>query len=111
MYMEEKMKEILEKMWNEYFREECSLIDEEEERALLKKADEAHRVANNLLTKEQLEAIEKYIDIHYEIEGLFIKKAFFKGCKFAASFFFEVGALKKINNIRNCFHAFDISRF
>lgn len=88
------MKEIIEKLWSEYFAEECSLIDEEEERTLLKKADEAHKTVNSLLTKDGIEAIEKYIDIHYEIEGLFIKKAFFKGCKFAASFFFEVGVFK-----------------
>lgn len=88
------MKEILEKLWSEYFAKECSLIDEEEERALLKKADEAHKTVNSLLTKDGIESIEKYIDIHYEIEGLFIKKAFFKGCKFAASFFFEVGVFK-----------------
>lgn len=47
-----KMKEIIEKLWNEYFSYECAVIDNEEERALIKKA--AHlsfRVVDFIKTK------------------------------------------------------------
>lgn len=89
------MKETLETLWNEHFAEECSVIDTKEERALLKKADETHKTVNGLLTREQNEAVEKYVEALYQIQGSFVKKAFFKGCQFATSFFFEVMDLQK----------------
>ena len=89
------MKETLEKLWNEYFAEKCSAIDTEEERELIKKSAEMHKTLDELLTKEQSDAIEKYVEILYEIQGFFIKKAFFKGCEFATSFIFEAGKFEK----------------
>ncbi|MBQ9802182.1 MAG: hypothetical protein IJW51_03835 [Clostridia bacterium] len=90
------MKETLEKLWNEYFAEICALIHTKEEKELVKKAGEIHKTVDKLLTKEQSEAVEKYVEVLYEIQGFFVKKAFFNGCKFATSFLFEIG---KFGNI------------
>ncbi|MBE6698968.1 MAG: hypothetical protein E7584_01835 [Ruminococcaceae bacterium] len=89
------MKETFEKLWNEYFAEECAAIDTEEERALVKKALKMHEMVNELLTREQIDAIEKYIETLFEMQDSFVKKAFFKGCEFAISFFFEAGNFGK----------------
>ena len=83
------MTETLEKLWNEYFAEECALINTAEERVLVKKAVELRKTANELLTKEQSEAMEKHMEVLYEIQDFSVKKAFFKGCEFAISFFYE----------------------
>ncbi len=83
------MQEILEKLWNEYFAEECAVMDTEEERVLIRRATEKQKTANELLTKEQSDVFEKYIEAVYEMQGFYSKKAFFKGCEFAISFFFE----------------------
>lgn len=85
------MRKILEKLWNEYFYEECSVISTKEEKALIKKAAEIHEATNELLAKEQIDAIENYVDTLCEIQDSFAKKAFFKGCEFAACFLIEVG--------------------
>ena len=89
------MKLTLEKLWNEYFSEECSLIDTPEERELTKNAAALHEKANAELSKEQQEIVEKYFDALCDIESIFIKKAFLKGCEFATSFFFEMGNFGK----------------
>ena len=47
------------------------------------------------LDKEQQEALEKYVDAIYDMESLFIKKAFFKGCEFTLSFLTGAGRLGK----------------
>ena len=57
----------------------------------MKNAAENHKIVNELLTKEQSDAIEKYVDALLEIESRFVKKAFLKGCEFAASFLIEAG--------------------
>ena len=90
------MKKTLEKLWNEYLAGECAAIGTEEERELLKKAVEKYEMANEMLTKEQRETVEKYVDTLYEIQGAFVKKAFFKGCEFTTSFFFEFGTFKTV---------------
>ncbi|MBR2311764.1 MAG: hypothetical protein IKA46_00540 [Clostridia bacterium] len=89
------MKETLEKLWNEYLLDECAVIDTDEERKLTKKAAELHEKANALLNKEQQEAIEKYVDALFDIEALFAKNAFCKGCEFAVSFLLEARNLEK----------------
>lgn len=61
-------------------------IDTDKERSLIKKLGELRKKAEELLTKEQSAAIEKYIETLYEIEYSFAKKAFFKGCEFAVDF-------------------------
>ena len=89
------MKETLEKLWKEYLSEECSALSTDEERGLAKEAVELHEKANALLNKEQEAAVEKYVDVLYNIEAIFVKKAFFKGCEFAVSFLLEAGNLGK----------------
>ena len=83
------MKFTLAKLWEEYFADECSLIDTDEERALTKKSVELHEIANKSLTKKQICAVENYIDSLCEIQSCFVKKAFLKGCEFSTSFVFE----------------------
>ena len=89
------MKETLEKLWNEYLLDECSAIDTDEERSLTKKTAELHEKANTLLNNAQKDAVEKYVDALCDIEALFAKKAFLKGCEFAVSFLAEAGNFKK----------------
>ena len=89
------MKRMLEKLWNEYFSDECSSIDTEEGRILAKKALELHEKVNYLLNAEQQKAVEKYLDVLCDIESLFAQKAFLKGCEFSVSFIFETGSLQK----------------
>ncbi|MBO5354439.1 MAG: hypothetical protein J6B09_00045 [Clostridia bacterium] len=89
------MKETLEKLWNEYLLDECAAINTNEERTLMKKTVELHEKVNALLNKEQEEAVEKYVDALCDMEALFVKKAFFKGCEFAVSFLLEVGRFEK----------------
>ena len=61
------MKEIIEKLWNEHFADECAQIHTKEERDLLKKAIEIQEAANELMSKEQSDAIQKYVEILYEL--------------------------------------------
>ena len=89
------MNDTLEKLWNEYLFDECSVLDTDEERNLTKRAFELHEKANALLNKDQQDAIETYIDALYDLEALFAKKAFFKGCEFAVSFILEVRSGEK----------------
>ncbi|MBE6648112.1 MAG: hypothetical protein E7614_01170 [Ruminococcaceae bacterium] len=83
------MKKTLKKLWNEYLLEECALIDTYEEKKLTQECGELHENANALLSKEQKEAVEKYVNALCELDALFAKKAFFKGCEFAVSFLIE----------------------
>lgn len=85
------MKTTLEKLWNEYLSNECAVIDTDEERALTRKVVKLHEEANALLNKEQQDATEKYVDAFCDLEAIFVKKAFFKGCEFALSFMLEAG--------------------
>ena len=85
------MKETLERLWNEYLLDECAAINTDEERKLTRRTLELHEKANALLNKEQEAAVEKYVDALCDIEVLFAKKAFFKGCEFAVSFLLESG--------------------
>lgn len=78
------MRETVEKLWNEYFLEECARIESAEERALEKRAALLHERANELLT---VDAIEKYAEALYAVQRRLVKKAFFKGCKCAAALF------------------------
>ncbi len=89
------MKTTLENLWSAYFAEECSEINTDEEKSLLKKAGEMHTKVNELLTEEQIHIVEKYIETLYEIQTTFGKKAFFKGCEFATSFLLEAGVVGK----------------
>ena len=70
-------------------------FDTDEERKLTKKTAQLHEEANALLNKDQKAAVEKYVDALCDIEALFVKKAFFRGCEFAVSFLLEAGNLGK----------------
>ena len=83
------MKETIERLWCEYLMEECAVIDTEEERRLTKMAVELHEQINVGLNKEQERILEKYVDTLCDIETLFVKKAFCKGCEFTVSFLLE----------------------
>ena len=85
------MKQTLEKLWNEYLSAECAEIDTDEEWERTRKTGKLHEELNALLNKEQQDTLEKYVDTIYDMEALFIKKAFFKGCEFALSFLLEAG--------------------
>ena len=87
------MRSTLEKLWNEYLMDECSYIDTEEERMLISKTADLHKVATNMLSEEQKDAVEKFTDSLCDLEALFIKKAFCKGCEFSVSFLFEASNL------------------
>ena len=89
------MGKMLEKLWDDYWLEACAAIESEEERGLIKRAAEAHKSASELLTKEQSGMVEKYIDILYEIQSAFGKKAFLKGYEAATAYFFEAGLYRK----------------
>ena len=89
------MKQTLEKLWNDYLLDECSMIDTDEERMLTKKVAELHESANILLNKDQQDAVEKYVDALCDIEALLVKKAFLKGCEFSVSFLLEARNLEK----------------
>ena len=89
------MKKSLEKLWNEYFAEECATIKTKEERSLTKKAIEMYDAVNKLLQNEQIEVVYKYIDALCEVQGLYAKRAFFTGCEFAISFITEAGYSKE----------------
>ena len=88
------MKKALEKLWNEYLLDECAVIDTDEERDRTKMAAELHEKANALLSMDQKDAVQKYVDSLWDIEALFAKKAFVKGCEFAVSFLLEAGYLR-----------------
>ncbi len=89
------MKETLEKLWSEYFWEKSSEVDTVEERNMIKQAAELNEKLNALLNDEQKDAVEKYVEALYDVNSVFVKKAFFKGCEFTVSFLFEAGNIKK----------------
>ena len=83
------MKKTLERLWNEYLFDECAKIDTDDEKKLTEKTVELHEKANSLLNKQQKDAVEKYVAALFDLESLFVKKAFLKGCEFSVSFLFE----------------------
>lgn len=86
------MKKSLEKLWEEYFWDECSTIKTDEERLLLRRVAELRETVNALLDQDQQLAVEKYVEAVYDLEALLMKNAFFKGCAFARSFILESDA-------------------
>ena len=89
------MNNTIEALWNEYLLDECNMISTEEERRLIKRSYELREKISASLNEEQEQALEGYVDALCDIEALSVKKAFFKGCKFAFSFFLEVGIDEK----------------
>ena len=82
---------MLEKLWNDYLSDECAAMETEEERALAKRALELHARITTLFGDEQRAVAEEYTDALCEINAVFAKKAFLKGCEFAVSFLLEAG--------------------
>ncbi len=89
------MRETLGKLWNEYLLDECAAINTDEERKHMKEIVERHEKAAALLNKEQQDVVEKYVDALCDMEALFVKKAFCKGCEFAVSFLLEARHFEK----------------
>ncbi len=89
------MKETLENLWNDYLLDASATMDSDEERELAKKAIELHQSVITLLNTEQIDAVEKYVDILLQIDSLFTKRAFMTGCEFAVSFLLESGDFYK----------------
>ncbi len=83
------MKETIERLWHDYFEEGCSMLNSEKEKALMKKAAGLRESFEHEMTKEQIAVTQAYIDVLCELQILFAKKAFLKGCEFTASFLFE----------------------
>ena len=83
------MKETLEKLWNEYFWEECAAVSSDEERNLIRITVQLHEKVDGLLNEEQKASVEKYVCALRDVEALFVRKAFFKGCEFASAFFLD----------------------
>ena len=86
--------DTIERLWNEYFSEECAQINTQQEKELIKKIVKMQESVNQSLSNEHNELIQNYIELLYDIQALFVKKAFFKGCEFSASFFYTI---KNIN--------------
>ena len=83
------MKKTIEKLWDDYFAPSYAVLDTEEEKAQAERAIQLQKKAHEELTKEQIEAVEKYVDAVCEIESGFTKKAFLKGCEFTSEFLLE----------------------
>ena len=90
------MKLTLEKLWNEYFAEECAAMDTEEQRALARQVTELHKEASALLTEEQIAVTEKHTALLCELQETFVKSAFFKGCRFACAFLLALESTKEL---------------
>ena len=83
------MKTLLEKLWNDYLADECAAMDTAEEKALTAKVAALHDQASALLTEEQRAAVDQYLDALCDLDALFARKAFVRGCEFAVAFLRE----------------------
>ena len=89
------MKNTLERLWNNYLSDECAKMNTEEERLLTKASAELHQKVSALLNQEQEAAMRSYVDTLCNLDAIFAKKAFFRGCEFAVSFLLEAMNLEK----------------
>lgn len=64
----------LEKLWDEYLSDECSAIKTNKEKLLAKGAIEKHKIINELLTKEQNEAVKNTLMQYVRFKVLLQKK-------------------------------------
>lgn len=88
------MKETMERLWHDCFEEDCSTLNSEQEKALMKEAARLRESFEHEMTKEQIAVTQAYSDVLCELQIIFAKKAFLKGCEFTASFLFEAIELK-----------------
>ena len=89
------MRSTLERLWNECLFEECAAIDTDEERRLTKVAIDAHGRLSTMLSKEEEDILQKYVNALCDIHTAFAKKAFLKGCEFSSSFIMETLGLRR----------------
>ncbi len=89
------MKQTLWGLWNDYLLDECGKLETDEEKKLTGAVCDLHEAASALLSKEQAEAVDAYVEALCELEALFARKAFCKGCEFAVSFLREAAAREK----------------
>ena len=85
------MKQTLWGLWHDYLIDECGKHETDEERKLTSAVCDLHEAASALLSKEQTAAVDAYVEALCELEALFARKAFCKGCEFAVSFLREAG--------------------
>ena len=83
------MKTLFEKLWNDYVVDECAILKTAEEKELAAKAAALHEQANAMLAEEQRAAVEQYLDALCDLDAIFARKAFVRGCEFAAAFLRE----------------------
>ena len=79
------MKKLLEKLWDDYLLCECAVAESEQEHALSERTAVLHDALGELLNEQQGAAVHRYVDALCEMEALFVKKAFLKGCELAAA--------------------------
>ena len=83
------MKSLLEKLWNDYLVDECAILKTAEEKELAAKAAALHEQANAMLAEGQRAAVEQYLDALCDLDAIFARKAFVRGCEFAVAFLRE----------------------
>ena len=81
---------MLEKLWDEYLWKESCAVETDREKELAKSALVMREKVNALLTAEQQEALEHYVNALNAMDSHSAQKAFIKGCKFAASFLIDI---------------------
>ena len=79
------MKEILNKLWDEYYSEECATLTTRDEREHARRIAEERLLLDGLLDTEQRNALDRYQAELYSAHERLLKKAFFKGCRLSLS--------------------------
>ena len=83
------MKSLLEKLWNDYLVDECAILKTAEEKRLAARLAQLREQLHALLSAEQSAAVEQYLDALCDLDAIFARKAFVRGCEFAAAFLRE----------------------
>ena len=83
------MKPHLEKLWNDYLVDECAILKTAEEKELAARLTQLREQLHALLSAEQRAAVEQYLDALCDLDALFARKAFVRGCEFAVAFLRE----------------------
>ena len=83
------MGKTIENLWAECVESECSKMDTTEERVLARRVSEKRKLMDEVLDGEQRCVLDSYMDALCELNALFARKAFAKGCEFTASFLLE----------------------
>ena len=81
---------MLKRLWDEYFADEDAVIKSDEEKEILGRILEMQDALIKIITNEQNEAVERYVDALLELQCVALRKAFIKGCRFSVSFLMDV---------------------